>query len=252
MWYDEILQYNGTKNAGFILVGVDLEKWDNNNYTNMDFVTQPQIDYVANKINANKSVKCSYKTYENINQLSYGNIIDIYNSANKIPQKQNNELKIKVLCVGNEESRISIFLNSFKEARFPIKNDSYDSVQFNVSFLSVKSAFKRISESKSTDANVILLLFSLYNNKAFSDVQNFWEKMPKKYVKKATFLLIGLEEENNDEYAIDEKQADDFAQIIGYSKLIHCSSSINDISNCKEQIVAAYLIKNDAKACTIF
>lgn len=71
-WKDDIRDYK--EKSIILLVGVDLEKWSNNN---SQFVTQSEIDDAEQTIGASLVIKGSYQTGENVDKLK-NKIIESY------------------------------------------------------------------------------------------------------------------------------------------------------------------------------
>lgn len=276
-WKDDIRDFR--EKSIILLVGVDLEKWSNNN---SKFVTQSEIDDAEQTIGATLVIKGSYQTGENVDKLK-NKIIESYikyfyqkeqnddeKDSPKKKKKTKKEIDFKVLLVGNNNSGQYELLDYIDSGKVSNDNDvsPLKRVDKKVTFHGKKvnlhlfgtpgiEELQTIRLLTYQNSDVVLLVFSLIKKETFHALLRKYLKEVKSFANGAAIILVGvdLEKWEKNDYNRDfvhEAELEIVTKDPDIQQFILCSYVTGEhLDKFSEKIVEAYLMKTNDKSCNI-
>ncbi|KAK8872167.1 hypothetical protein M9Y10_007929 [Tritrichomonas musculus] len=277
-WYNDIAKYKD--NAYIVLIGVDYDKWSNDR---PNFVTQSEIDKVERLIKPNFAINCSYTTDTNLadfkNKLIESYICNFYQFQQN-QQDQNNSKKqrrsrkdfdFKVLLVGNKNAGQYELLQFIDKGFVPNdkiltavnkveKQISSNGRKINLHLFGTpgEEGYQRIRILTYSQADVVVLVFSLINKESFHGLFRTYLKEINNLCPNAALMLVGVDHEKWNKYSQDlnfvrESELNIYANNDQFQNIILCSYKTGEnLNDFGEKIIQTYLKKNDTNdSCNV-
>ncbi|KAJ5066111.1 hypothetical protein M0811_03444 [Anaeramoeba ignava] len=241
-WIPEI-QHHCT-NVPFILVGTQSELRDDFQTINklsqkgLSPISYQQGFGLSIEVKATKYIECSARNQVNINEVfeeavravNYSSEFDTTENYSE-QQKPFDVKSIKCVFVGDQESKKTEMIMTYANGQYPtdyvptvfdnyVKNLFVDGNEFELGLWDTapQEDYDRLRPLSYPNTNVVLICFSIVNQKSFENVKNKWVPEINQYLPNVPFILVGTQSELRDDFQTINKLSQKGLSPISYQQ----------------------------------